>query len=409
MITVLLQQIIDMLKDFFQHFIDWSNVIGDKIAGIKDDTADISNSNNAIKSNTDDIKDNTGAIITPVNSIKTNSDSIKTDTTTIKNTVGTMSNQLSTISSNVGATSAFSEDIATNTLNILDKITTIASDTTQMRSDNQVIISNTNDIESYIKLLGKGLKKTSYAEGYITSFNTDLKEGLTEFKLPIPISTVGISSVEITNCKKNLLDPSIYIQKGPPTVGDDETHGIPNTRYARFKRIPSDRALKVSFTNFDPDRNHLNGIWISRFRISDTVNIEDIGAKAIPYASIDTMEVPAVPGTYILVFVWSRSGYELTYPFTGWVQVEDSEEITDYEPFDGEHHKIEFGETITAGATLDVNKGILTRADGTTKQIDPLIVPSAIGRNEIYNDLASYNELGYNESIYNVINKELGG
>lgn len=408
MITVLLQQIIDMLKDFFQRFIDWSNVIGDKIAGIKDDTADISDSNNAIKSNTEDIKDNTGAIITPVNSIKTNSDSIKTDTTTIKNTVGTMSNQLSTISTNVGATSAFSEDIATNTLNILDKVTTIASDTTQMRSDNQVIISNTNDIESYIKLLGKGLKKTSYAEGYITSFNTDLKEGLTEFKLPIPVSTVGISSVEITNCKKNLLDLTKFNNYGPRQPGYPESGGAIDTRYARFMRIPSDRRLVISWTNNDTEEQYFRGIWVDRYTITDTICLEHIFNDSVPNGGSGSHIIDPVPNTYILIFVWNRSGHPFD-TLRGTLQVEDSEEVTAYEPFDGEHHKIEFGETITAGATLDVNKGILIRADGTTKQIDPLIVPSAIGRNEIYNDLASYNELGYNESIYNVINTELGG
>lgn len=150
MVTILLQQIIDILKEFFEGFVEWANTIGDKIAGIKDDTEDIATSNNAIKANSDDIKDNTAAVITPVNSIKTNSDSIKTDTTTIKNTVGTMSNQLTTISTNVGSTAAFTEDTATNTLNILDKVTTIASDTTQIRSVDNNIYSRLNDMEDLL-------------------------------------------------------------------------------------------------------------------------------------------------------------------------------------------------------------------------------------------------------------------
>lgn len=174
MITVLLQQIIDMLKEFFQGFIEWSNVIGDKIAGIKDDTADISDSNNVIKYNTDDIKDNTGAIITPVNSIKINSDSIKTDTTTIKNTVGTMSNQLSTISTNVGATTAFSEDTATNTLNTLNKVTTIASDTTQIRHVDTNIYSRLNTIYTKLDWLLYGVDFINEISGASPIvFNTD--------------------------------------------------------------------------------------------------------------------------------------------------------------------------------------------------------------------------------------------
>lgn len=174
MVTILLQQIIDILKEFFGDFIEWANTIGDKIAGIKDDTEDIATSNNAIKSNSDDIKDNTAAVITPVNSIKTNSDSIKTDTTTIKNTVGTMSNQLTTISTNVGTTAAFTEDTATNTLNILDKVTTIASDTTQIRSVDNNIYSRLNNMEDLLNwsLYGIDYYMNTVWNNYVT-FDTD--------------------------------------------------------------------------------------------------------------------------------------------------------------------------------------------------------------------------------------------
>lgn len=174
MVTILLQQIIDILKEFFGDFIEWANTIGDKIAGIKDDTEDIATSNNAIKSNSDDIKDNTAAVITPINSIKTNSDSIKTDTTTIKNTVGTMSNQLTTISTNVGTTAAFTEDTATNTLNILDKVTTIASDTTQIRSVDNNIYSRLNNMEDLLNwsLYGIDYYMNTVWDNYVT-FDTD--------------------------------------------------------------------------------------------------------------------------------------------------------------------------------------------------------------------------------------------
>ena len=174
MVTILLQQIIDILKEFFEGFVEWANTIGDKIAGIKDDTVDIATSNNAIKANSDDIKDNTAAVITPVNSIKTNSDSIKTDTTTIKNTVGTMSNQLTTISTNVGSTAAFTEDTATNTLNILDKVTTIASDTTQIRSVDTNIYSRLNNMEDLLNwsLYGIDYYMNTVGNNHVT-FDTD--------------------------------------------------------------------------------------------------------------------------------------------------------------------------------------------------------------------------------------------
>lgn len=406
MVTILLEQIIELLKGFIDSFKDHAAEVAEKLGLISEDTSDINDNtdtivslNSAIKDNTDILVANTGAIKNSSQATSDNTAAIASDTTVIRNNINT-------ISVNSGKTAAFTEDVATNTLNILDKVTTIASDTTQMRSDNQVLIANTNDLETYVKLLGKGLKKTSYAEGYITSFNTDLKEGLTEFKLPIPVSTVGISSVEITNCKKNLVDLTKFINRGPVQPGYPESGGAADVRYARFMRIPSDRRLVISWTNNDTEEQYFRGIWVDRFTITDTVCLEHIFNDSVPNGGSGSHVIDAVPNTYILIFVWNRSGHPFD-TLRGTLQVEDSEEVTDYEPFDGEHHKIEFGETITAGAVLDVNKGILIRADGTTKQIEPLIVPSAIGRNEIYNDLASYNELGYNESIYNVIEREV--
>ena len=53
---------------------------------------------------------------------------------------------MSTISTNCGKTAAFTEDTATNTLNIYDKIVTIASDTTDIRATNRAIIDILNQI-----------------------------------------------------------------------------------------------------------------------------------------------------------------------------------------------------------------------------------------------------------------------
>lgn len=406
MVTILLEQIIELLKGFIDSFKDHAAEVAEKLGIISEDTSDINDNTDTIVSLDSSIKDNTDILVANTGAIKNSSQATSVNTAAIASDTTVIRNNINTISTNSGRTAAFTEDTATNTLNILDKVTTIASDTTQMRSDNQVLISNTNDLETYVKLLGKGLKKTSYAEGYITSFNTDLKEGLTEFKLPIPVSSVGISSVEITNCKKNLLDLTKFNNRGPVQPGYPESDGATDARYARFMRIPSDRRLVISWTNNDTEEQYFRGIWVDRFTITDTLCSEHIFNDSVPNGGSGSHVIDPVPNTYILIVVWNKSGHPFD-TLRGTLQVEDSEEVTTYEPFDGEHHKIEFGETLTDGAVLDVNKGILTRADGTTKQIDPLIVPSAIGRNEIYNDLASYNELGYNESIYNVIEREV--
>lgn len=93
-----------------------------------------------------DIKDNTGAIVTPVNKIKQNTDTLVSNSNSITDDVHDLSNYAAEIADHTGAAAAFDEDTATNTLNIYNKVVTIASDTTQMRADNQVIIAILNQI-----------------------------------------------------------------------------------------------------------------------------------------------------------------------------------------------------------------------------------------------------------------------
>ena len=60
--------------------------------------------------------------------------------------VGALKNLATTIATNTGAAAASDDATATNTHNIYNKIVTMASDTTQMRADNQTIISILNQI-----------------------------------------------------------------------------------------------------------------------------------------------------------------------------------------------------------------------------------------------------------------------
>lgn len=426
MVTILLQQIIDILKEFFEGFVEWANTIGDKIAGIKDDTEDIATSNNAIKANSDDIKDNTAAVITPVNSIKTNSDSIKTDTTTIKNTVGTMSNQLTTISTNVGTTAAYTEDTATNTLNILDKVTTIASDTTQIRSDNQVLISNTNDLETYLYYMAKGIKRVGYGEGDLIDFDTDLRDNLLKAIVTIPANTTGYESIQITIAGKNLLDTDSFIYGAPGHSIDTPDDIVPSTRNICFNRIPSDRDLVVSCHNYDPNKDSLNSMRV--IQCVEGIVKWDSANQGIPPDEVKQIQVSAMPNSYIVVECHSRSTVpDIPIPITGWIQVEEGvigETSTEYMPFVGKHYEIDLGETLTQGGKLDLLTGILTRTDGTTKQLSSLNIPTLEGYNSIYNcckkewssggytyfnNHPDYTEIAYNESIANIIDREIGG
>ena len=185
MITVLLQQILDLLSAHFPGVI----TLLEKLNLIEPDVEEIRQDVEAIKNVSNDINANIQMVYIQSRYIKDNTDLIKADTSNISTKTDLISNNISTISTNTGRAASFAEDTANNTLDIDQKITSIASDTTQIRSDNQTLISNTNDIESYLLAMSYGLVKTTAANGNPVSFNTDLIEEL-------PIVRAEISPIQ---------------------------------------------------------------------------------------------------------------------------------------------------------------------------------------------------------------------
>lgn len=176
MITILLEQIIELIKGWISAFSDHAQHVEDKLDSIDSTASDI-------KDNTDslpDIEDNTAAVITPINNIKTNTDSIASSNTTIANNTTAISNQVSAMSTNVGRAAAYAEDCANNSLNILDKVTTIASDTTQIRTDTGNMSLEQSKIYDAVKwlLADKTIEETEEGQDSVT-FNTDIADDLT--------------------------------------------------------------------------------------------------------------------------------------------------------------------------------------------------------------------------------------
>jgi len=101
--------------------------------------------NSLIDTNTA-IKNNTGAVVTPIARINENVATMLLNSNDIKADIDDINLKCSTIASATGATSAFCEDIATNTLNSYNKLVTISEDTTQMRADNSTMINILNSI-----------------------------------------------------------------------------------------------------------------------------------------------------------------------------------------------------------------------------------------------------------------------
>lgn len=159
--TVLLEQILSLLREFF----DWLgseiydiaqklDLIETDVSDIKTDVADIKLDVNAISADVDsidskmttangylsDIKTNTGAVVTPVSQIKVGVDVINANVASIEENVDNIEGFMSTIATNTGTAATYDEEIATNTLNCYNKLVTIASDTTQLRADNVQII-----------------------------------------------------------------------------------------------------------------------------------------------------------------------------------------------------------------------------------------------------------------------------
>lgn len=168
--TILLQEIRDLLSTFFGLIGSKLEAILDKLGlldtiesdltSINDNVNDIGEDVGVIKSDTTsidikcsqlaDIKTNTGSIVTPIANVKTAVDTINTNTNLIRQCEQDISAYMNTISSNTGSIRAFTDDTATNTLNIYDKVVTIASDTTQLRADMSTIITLLQSIDSKI-------------------------------------------------------------------------------------------------------------------------------------------------------------------------------------------------------------------------------------------------------------------
>ena len=318
MITVLLEQIIQLLKGWIDSFNNHAEVVEDSLT-------DLNNTASDIELNTDpipEIRDNTGAIITPITQIKTNTDSIKTDVTQIKTDTGIIKNNANSIATSAGAAAAFAEDCATNTLDIVDKVTTIASDTTQIRADQITLDNDLDKIYEAIKWSCVNTIMTETESGASPlSFDTDIADDLVSCVIDInatqtgtpspatPATVTGYSTANVVlngNTVSISLGTTVYFGELNVTTGEltiksaayqvDNSTGISNfissAQYGSFGRVTaigqqivnvnsinaiSDMAYGIPFADriVNPERDRIftdeNG-WIN-LRASNTQTI----------------------------------------------------------------------------------------------------------------------------------------
>lgn len=297
MITVLLQQILDLLTAHFPGVIS----LLEKLNLIEPDVEEIRQDVDAIRNTTSVISGTLASTNNSVGSIKTNTDGIVSNVIEIRTHTSTISNNISTISTNTGRAASFAEDVANNTLDIDQKITSIASDTTQMRADNQTLISNTNDIESYLLAMAYGLVKTTAANGNPINFNTDLIEELPIVRAEIspilssediptpdnPITITGISSLDVV-----MNGETTSISLGG-TVGEaelDVVNGSGRVTYDIYKVTGSEGGYTVTsggyirFTTPTP----YNGIFPTYNAKCNICNVEVRGSISNKYTYLQT-------------------------------------------------------------------------------------------------------------------------
>ena len=196
MITVLLEQIIQLLKGWIDKFNDHAEAVEDSLTALNNTASDIELNTDPIP----DIRDNTGAIITPITQIKTNTDSIKTDVTQIKTDTGIIKNNVNSIATSAGSAAAFAEDCATNTLDIVDKVTTIASDTTQIRADQITLDNDLDKIYNAIKWSCVNTIMTETESGTTPlTFNTDIADTLEALSIDIVGNQTGSGTPSPSN------------------------------------------------------------------------------------------------------------------------------------------------------------------------------------------------------------------
>lgn len=384
----LLQMIYDLLSGWFTSFTSHATAVMEKLNLIETDTASIKNSASDIKSNTDDIKDNTGAIVTPVLSIKTNTDSIKTDTTNIKNNVSTMTNQLGTISTNVGTCSAFTEDVANNTLDIKNRIVTIGSDTTQLRSNSNTITSDVSDIKTALNYYLANTPVTEDVEGSVCNFDTDLTDYLQACNVTIPADLSGFSGITLTKCGKNILNASVSeINTTTPASATTQSLNITST-------IVFSMTASADYSNSD-------NYWLIYIQKADNTR-----TYITPVAGqTKTQTIVADSNNPITAIYYRKTGVTSGSVFNFMIEMGSTD--TSYEPYKVMTYPVSFGTTITDGAEINLLDGII-KVNSTPvsyQSITPIAVRTYKGVNNIYSDVGT-TALTYRESLKHYMDKQ---
>lgn len=434
MVTILLEQIIEILKNWLSSFTSWATGVLNNLNLIEEQTEYIDD----IYTELEDIKSDTDNIAASNQVIVGQTQAINNKTTTINNNVTAISNNVGTISTNVGITAAFSEDIATNTMNTLDKVTTIASDTTQMRANTNNIYTDVDEIKTLLRYFSAGLIMEEDSEGAIASFDTDLTDYLVNCKCGFSTTKAnnalsGVSSISVTRAGKNIFDKSkmvISTQRFGKYGVDDYNDTLPNGKF----RLNANQAYTFTFSGANSTNFESFGVY------------NEAGTRvAIVYNNNKATFTPASTGAYFLSFVVSSGNWGGTWDNYD-IQLEVGNQATEFEAFNGITQTVNLGSTYYGGeldalnGRLKVTHGYIASYNGETinepwisslddyapntspttgaEVVYPLTTPYYVavndiaiktlkGINNVYNDCDN-TSVTYKESVKHYLDKQEG-
>lgn len=395
MITVLLQQILDLLSDHFPGVIS----LLEKLNLIEPDVEEIRQDVDAINTNVSSILATANGIrMFTENIAQTVSNEIKNDVNSIKLDTANIKNNISTISTNTGRAASFAEDCANNTLDIDQKITSIASDTTQMRADNQTLIANTNDVETILAL---GLTKDiNQAAG---SFETDLNNNLKSLIVQIPADSNGISGLNIIKTKKNILGGARLLNNLQNTLTNGTTDLVnktftyssgytinPGWSFSKGITFKANTQYTFIYTCSGSQGRTNARIYYTDGTYSAFPNLSDVNVK-------ETVVFVSTEGKTVDRFTKSANAGNTVVYYDESGVFEGVLTAADFVPYEEETTPISFT-SITDGGKLDITNGYLYKPDLTVESITPVNVRADIGYNFIYSDIGLL-DFTYEESM----------
>ena len=403
MVTILLEQIISLLKGFFGDFTSWAADVFEKLGFIQEQTENLDD----ILVDTTNISNNSNSIAASNEYIKSNAIQINNKLTTIQTNSTTIANNSGSIATSAGTAAAFAEDCATNTLNINNRLVTIGSDTTQIRADTTSLAADVAEIKDTLGLYLYNTIVTEDAEGDIASCDTDLKDYLQEAKVTIPADANGITDLFIVNqncdpyistCFKGLLEGTFaFVDLGSLTwsriliPGSDSIYGFySNTMAGVTKQSPKLACpifeYKGSYSQVKNFDKSIGYVYLESIIIRDDDYIDATDFKT------------AMNGIYMIYELKNAATPTITKAQFESLSADFNAPLTDYE--------ITFT-SITDGAEIDLLTGLIkiNTSPVTYDSITPIAIRTYKGINNFYSDIGT-TSVTYRETLKHYLKKQ---